>query len=42
MIVALPELVLLPFFYVNLEDNLMYDYHSLGLWVGVTQHFTSK
>ena len=31
-------------FLLYLEDNLMYmyDYHSLGLWVSMTQHFTSK
>ena len=26
----------------HLEANLMYDYHSLGLWVSTTQHFNIK
>ena len=29
-------------FLLQLEDSLMHDYHSLGLWVSMTHHFTSK
>ena len=29
-------------FMLHLEDNLMDDYHSSGLWVSMAQHFTLK
>ena len=29
-------------FTLHLGDNLMYDHHTLGFWVSMTHHFTSK
>ena len=29
-------------FALNLEDCLMYEYHTFGLWVSMTRHLTSK